>query len=204
VRHFGGGKVWTDVADIVEVLDYVARTAMTNHTHFPDGGGLDLESASLSGETGCLALQFDSRVAAVVGKPEMLELVVPDRDPLGEWAYFRLELSELKPTGLEDNIEYGYEQLTEVYPGQYDRFERLDSEVPLPGSARAVSRYLQGAFLTIPKASRYNANPQTYDGRHSRMSADQFKQYVVAEIEQLWRSDNYGVDRRTGRKTSLS
>ena len=53
-------------------------------------------------------------------------------------------------------------------------------ELPLPDTARAVSRWLQpAAFLVVCKASTYNLCNPTYDGRHSLVSEEIFREIMV-------------------------
>lgn len=166
VESFGATRSWRDPVRVSEVLNRVAATALTNHVHFPDGGGLDLSGASSDTEPGCLRLAFQHGSSHVICCPDVLRLETFDDDPLGEWSYFRLDLVELEPIGLERTYADVKEHLTELGAGRYvpygDYFcddDEDEEQLPSPSHLRRVARYLTGAFLLVPKASSYNAIP---------------------------------------------
>ncbi|MGR5863837.1 hypothetical protein ACT7DZ_03285 [Bacillus cereus] len=43
----------------------------------------------------------------------------------------------------------------------------------------SIKRWFNGSFLIVPKGSIYNHISTTYDGRHSKFNADDFREYMV-------------------------
>src|SRR5437868_61900 len=121
--------IWENQKDIINILKVVCSYDNLNHVFFPDGGGLDLEDVKASREKDCIELDF-----------QLIDIVKPKRlifESFGhypEWNYFRLELDELEPTkvnqrGEDDDSEaryenkHGHEAVSEIYPGQYDKYD---------------------------------------------------------------------------------
>jgi hypothetical protein len=120
-------------------------------------------------------------------------------DAGAHWAYFRLETAPLDPIGeppdgkIGDYEVPGNEYLSE-HRGEYaigwqdaDRDSDEDAEaldVRDEGPRREVVRYHRpGAFLIVQKMAPYNLNRETYDGRHNKMSSDEFRRYIEKVIE---------------------
>lgn len=196
---------WKSRSDILKVLKLVADKAPLNHTMHPGGGGLDLTGAVGSREENCIDLDFQGTTTIVL--PISLTLVAPANDPLREWAYFRLETGELKPSGVYDDLgDLDYEEVLELRPGVYVERYHSDAgfyghdedgnEVPLPRGARVVSRVFRGSFVVVAKASTYNCDPENdaYDGRHARMSPDEFRTYIERQLEAARKANRYGFD----------
>src|SRR5258708_7122839 len=88
---------WADPARIVAILNAVGKTNL-NHLFFPDGGGMDLEGASLSvHEPGCIELHAGS---GNIVKPLSLMLETFPGD--AQWNYLRLETIKLDPAENSD------------------------------------------------------------------------------------------------------
>ena len=60
--------------------------------------------------------------------------------------------------------------------GNYGYYE---DDTPLPKNYRTVYRYLKGSFVIFAKTSIYNEIIGTYDARHSKMTAEEFKKYIL-------------------------
>ena len=60
--------------------------------------------------------------------------------------------------------------------GNYGYYEDSTS---LPKDYRIVYRYLSGSFVIFAKTSIYNDISGTYDARHSKMTAEEFKKYIL-------------------------
>ena len=182
---------WTVVSEIVEVLNRIAREAPHNHMFFPNGGGMDLTGAAAYHEPGIIEIR--AGFPAIV-KPESLTFEYFGPESIG-WSYFRLETGGLKPTGVYENIQGIYEEVTELEPGHYVERSVWDAgyyghdedgfEHALPQAAKCVSRYFGGAFVFVTKGSVYNGMSDTYDGRHNKMSAAEFHQYMKAGADQI-------------------
>jgi serine/threonine protein kinase len=179
--------VWKDLKEIVFILRQLCKYDSLNHAFFPSGGGLDLVDARLSNELGCVEL--DCEVIHIV-KPH--KLLFESFGHNAHWNYFRLELEELPFTRLNQNLddprEYEtdrfFETVSELSPGNYYHHDVLSERrkyekdfLILPKS-RHVTRWNKGAFVFFNKASIYNADGSTYDGRHNQMSSDKFRSYI--------------------------
>lgn len=183
---------WDDSNDIINVLNFIGKDKNLNHTFFPTGGGLDLIGAGNSIEHGCIELYFHEKAADII-RPKILSF-----HSFGspyEWSYFRLDTYELKPSGVYEASDRQSEELTEISPGQYiDRYYwdigsygRDESGVPaaLPECARVITRFFSGSFVIFAKGSIYNAISGTYDARHSKMTSDEFRQYIKSFVESI-------------------
>ena len=60
--------------------------------------------------------------------------------------------------------------------GNYGYYE---DDTPLPKNYRTVYRYLKGSFVIFAKTSIYNEIIGTYDARHSKMTAEEFRKYIL-------------------------
>jgi serine/threonine-protein kinase len=192
--------IWEDLNDIVTVLKALCTYDNLNHMFFPDGGGLDLEDVRLATEQDCIELDF--QLIDIV-KPKRLIFESFGYDP--EWNYFRLELDELEPSGVYEDLddseetdeideetgkpERNREYLSELYPGVYDKYDLVehrheyrDNGYEIPDTARHVTRYLKGCFVIFNKRSIYNLTSSTYDGRHNEMDTDEFREYIQRNI----------------------
>lgn len=193
---------WEGTASIIRALTPVMGVNL-NHALLPGGGGLDFEGVVLSRERGCLEFTLGRRSAYLV-KPKRLifEKLTPDGQ-----SFYLLELDQLEPSGVydEDADEPSegddqdeptrvrdYEELLEVTPGDYrprdvwDRgflhYREDGAEVPLPPSSRLVVRILKGKILIVAKASLWNSDPATYDGRHTKLTSKQIRSAIEHAI----------------------
>lgn len=193
--------VWEDINDIIKVLKVVCTYDNLNHLFMPSGGGLDLEDVRVSHEDGCIELDF-----------QLIDIVKPKRllfESFGydhEWNYFRLEADELEPSGVYE-VEKGEEpyekthdreEVTQIYPGQYEDYnylenssyrEQEDYEYESPKGMKHVTRWFRGSFVIFCKRSVYNRNPSTYDGRHNKMTTDEFRDYIQRSVDHFKEQD---------------
>ena len=206
--------VWENKQDIIQVLNKIGLPDNLNHTFLPSGGGLDLASAKESIEKDCIELNFDGTCDIV--KPIKLSFHSFNFD--FEWNYFRLDTGDIQPSGVYENLSsfsykkldgnddhrvesddlFCYEELTELEPGVYlDRgiyeygyygSNENGDPVKLPKSARVVTRTFQGSYVIFCKASLYNANSATYDGRHNRMTDTTFKDHIQKAVNSIKKS----------------
>jgi hypothetical protein len=178
---------WTRPEEILRALSPFCACDR-NHMFFPDGGGLDLEAVFSSHEPGCLDLMTGG-VPNVVRPARLLFESFPDYASL---SYFRLETAQLESSGVYENLTSGYEEVVELSPrnyierwtwdaGFYDHDES-GREIPLPESARLAVRWFTGAFVVFAKGSIYNSISATYDARHNKMSAPEFRTYIERMI----------------------
>jgi hypothetical protein len=196
--HIPENYVWNNMNDIVEKLNIVSQDSNLTHLFFPDGGGFDLCGAGTSIEAGCIELYFEEGgQGASIIKPDCL-IFQSFGEPF-ELAYFRLETKELEPSkvypdrpGSDEKLD---EELIEISSGEYaDRYHWDDgyylqketgNKIPLPDTARLVTRHFSGSFVLFAKASPYRRNPEAYDGIHSKMSANSFREYIAGIISEL-------------------
>ena len=71
---------WTSTPAIIEILDKIGHADASNHTFFPDSGGLDLTGAKQSNEQGCVEVNFDSlahvlKITKVKFQPEFRKCI---------------------------------------------------------------------------------------------------------------------------------
>lgn len=174
---------WKDRSTIINIINAIGSKDNSNHMFYPTGGGMDVESAKPSNEEGCIELFTGLHD---VFKPTRMLFESFD-DPM--WNYFRLELSEMEP--FESGSERGSEMVTEVEEGKYisgrywDQGEYMGE--PLPKTARPVTRHLRGSFVIFAKASFYNRHSSTYDARHNKMSAEEFRRYLENVMQHGWK-----------------
>jgi serine/threonine-protein kinase len=176
--------IWENIDDIINILNIISEHGEINHTLFPGGGGLDLESAKLSYEEGCIELSFNGHAHIV--KPK--RLIFECFQGYSDWNYFRLETEGLELIGNHDHIGYD-EGLTEIEPCVYTSYECFEFDdfngERLPTSARSVVRIAKGSFLICLRTGNYNADPATYDGRHNKVNADEFRNYIEKNIRNI-------------------
>ncbi|WP_143960188.1 hypothetical protein [Litoribacter populi] len=48
-----------------------------------------------------------------------------------------------------------------------------------------VTRWFRGSFVIFCKRSIYNRNPSTYDGRHNKMTTDEFRDYIQRSVDRF-------------------
>lgn len=176
---------WHDLEEICGILQLAADTPGLNHMFYPTGGGMTIRNVSFATEPGFLTLDVGWRT---VVKPKVLYF-----ESFGagsRWNYFRLEAEEVSPTGTSGSYVSSdgfYEGLCEVRPGEYvspDAWEYGEhAGRPLPSSAGPVDRYLKGAFVIFSTGSPYNRDLSTYDGRHQKMDAEKFREYIAWNAE---------------------
>lgn len=179
-------REWSNYEDIIKILDTIGKNEAENHTFLPNGGGLDLSACTNSKEHDCIELNLDSTTHIV--KPEKLVFQRFEDGDL-EWAYFFLEADELKSSGVYEDLLYSEEELVELSPGEYIERHFWDTGHyngdTLSQNARLVSRHLNGSFAIFSKASLYNANSSTYDGRHSKLKEKGFKNHIQEVVVNL-------------------
>ena len=127
----------------------------------------------------------------VVVKPR--QLMFESFPGFSEWAYFRPETDQLAPSGAYKKSAGTYEEVLELTPGEYlprtiydEGFQtepQTGQQIPLPPTARVVTRQLQGSFVVFAKASHFN-EIDSYQGKHNRFTTDDFRN----EIEKIVRA----------------
>lgn len=186
---------WTALPDIVRVLALVGRQAPDNATILPLGTMMDLTRAAPSSEPGCVELGFGFDDGGRVVRPAELQLVVPEGDPLREFAYFRLKLAPLAPSGVSDETTLPFEEVVEVSPGEYVNFSQWEEgtlgpdadgdELPMPAEARRVVRHFNGVLVITSKGSWLESNAENL--RHNERTAAEFRAGIEKVLGQMRR-----------------
>lgn len=188
---------WSSLEDIVFILNLISKIDSLNHVFMPGGGGLDLTKSTFSNEPSYIELHFDHLIKKL--KPKRLHLNTFTNIP--EWNYFLLETEEIEPTGLYAKDERYYEPVLELFPGVYVEpyhkyYEEINGE-PIPQDAREIMLSLNGSYAIFAKGSTYNGISATYDGRHNKMTPNEFHEYIKTMIKyQQWANDNPEEARR--------
>lgn len=182
-------KVWFG-PDQIEIALQTFVGDQLSHTMLPTGGGQDVAQVLASVEPGCLELRISQKRVYVV-RPNRLTLERIDEE-VAE-SFLLLELSDLKPSGIYDDIGEGArEELLEVGLGQYHDRALLDygyfdhdengNELPIPDDYRLIIRWLKGKLLFVAKASMWNQHSPTYDGRHNQMTPEQIRDIIERSL----------------------
>lgn len=176
---------WADLTSITSILKTIGAKPNSNHTFMPSGGGLDLTDVIDAGEPDTVSLVFGEASLRIVRPIKLMFFSFGDHV---EWAYFRLETGGLAPTRATDAVTEMWEQLTVLEPGYYadaiaweqgfQGYDENGDEIPLPESASRAIRFFNGDFVIFASASAYNANPNTYDARHNKMTSNEFNTYI--------------------------
>lgn len=170
--------------EIVRALQPFCKNNL-NHTMLADGGGMDIIKVESGREEGCIDL-WPSVRSTYVCKPSRLIFEYLPNSPLN--SFLLLETNALQPSGIYEELPRPYEELVELNDGSFhDRscwdqssigHDENGHEIPLPKDARLTCRFLSGKFLFVAKASRWNSDSATYDGRHSKMTAQQIRHAI--------------------------
>lgn len=182
--HVPERMTWYETERIAAILNE-AITSNMNHCFFSDGGGMDFERCAAKSHQRVLECDFGR---PYVLRPKLLELVLFSKAP--SWSYFWLELDELEASGIEDALsaDAEFEELARLPDGTLLPLTCLDSDEyicdgeykPLPKGTRPIVRCLRGAWAIFGKASAYNNDSGTYDGRHGKLGREQFFEYIRA------------------------
>lgn len=188
-QHRPSTVIWRDKDQVIKVLKKFSKMNF-NHTFIHNGGGMDLiditEFTEVE-EDNMVLINFGFNMHNIF-KVKRLVWELPNEDP--EFSYFRLEIENIEPIYpeavealrkwmIEQKFEYTLEIVNEDLiineDGQYEPY-REDEEQAL----FHVTRWFNGSFLIVPKGSIYNTIHATYDGRHSKFSVEDFREYMEA------------------------
>lgn len=182
---------WTDLDRMPKVLAPFMGQGL-NHTYFPTGGGLTMDSVALGHERGTIEFRPTSGEAAYICKPTKLAIHYFANDPAQSFVY--LTCAALKPTGTYDYAVDGQEELVETSPGEYHPrvvwdqgfldHDEYGDEKPLPHGSRLALRFLRGNFMLVGNGSFWNGNAHTYDGEHDKLGEDQVHKLIEQVISE--------------------
>jgi serine/threonine-protein kinase len=129
-------------------------------------------------EIDCIELVFENQVK--ICKPSYLQFVSFQTEE--KWFYFRLETNILQPMYTECTYENFYEYLIELDNGEIVSHSRENDDYVIKHFKRYISRILSGSMVIVAKSSMYNHDAGTYDGRHNKMSSEEFRKYIEESI----------------------
>lgn len=168
---------WTNLEDIIHILKIISHTNL-NHMFFPSGGGMDLTDCSTSNEDGFIELDVGYTLKL---KPK--RLILNTFKASFDWNYFYLETESiahpLHEDVFEDRNRFDME-IIEISPGKYVYYK---GEKVTQG--RRLVLQLHGGIAIFSKGSFYNSVSSTYDGRHSRGTSDDFRNYIQRSIDKI-------------------
>lgn len=149
---------WHSPSDIVDVLNAISSKA--NHMFYPNGGGMDVMEAQLDNQGNLEWAPSEEGLKRIAYVANPLKLSFWNPGAYGHEAHFKLEVGSLEP--IEDSSSGAVEELTEIFPGEYELLAAWESGVTSSGAdlddaARRVSRFLKpGSFVIFSKGSVYN------------------------------------------------
>jgi len=156
-----------------------------NYAFHPTGGGNGFDTVETAAESGCLRFSGGRGLVHIV-KPRALTLEHLAEAPLE--SFLLLELDELEASGVYEHPGPTSEEVLELPSGDYMSRNLLDlgylgydedgREVPLPPDARLVIRWFGGKILIVARASLWNRDSATWDGRHNKMEAAQIRAII--------------------------
>lgn len=155
--------IWRNEEQVVKILQKLTILNF-NHTFIHDSGGMDLTGIykfDWINENEILALDLGM---LHLFKLKQLVWEIPNED--SRFSYFRLEFHKIDP--IFSNVKREYLFVNEE--GDYDPY--------FDEGYREVCRWSDGVFLIVPKGSIYNSINETYDGRHGRLSTEEFRLYM--------------------------
>lgn len=174
---------WRSISEMQRILKPFMGQSL-NHVMLPGGGGVDFHDVSNSRETGCLEFELSER-SCLVAKPKKLIFEHIAASPME--SFFLLELGELDPSGVYEELHSETEQLLELDGEYLDNdlsytgvmgHDSEGNEIHLPEWTRNVTRKLHGKMLIVAKSGIWNGNSSTYDGRHNKMSSTDIRETI--------------------------
>ncbi|OXS76403.1 hypothetical protein B1B04_05365 [Lysinibacillus sp. KCTC 33748] len=160
--------MWTKEDQVIAILQKLTAFNF-NHTFIHDSGGMDLKKifkVDWVKEKNVLGIDFDYGLIHLF-KLKRLVWEIPNND--ARFSYFRLEFGKLNPIfNKEENIEKEY-----LFINNEGEYEKYDDK-----SYKEICRWTDGIFLIVPKPSIYNSISATYDGRHGKLSTEEFSMYM--------------------------
>jgi len=169
---------WVSKEDIINVLNVIGEIPDSNHLIFPEGG-LDLKGATFSTEDNCIELIFENQI--YICQPDYLQFVSFQADI--KWFYFRFETKKLKAIYAKNNFNAFCEELIELDDGEFVSNNKENDAYVSKHFYRRINRILSGSMVIFAKSSMYNHDPSTYDGKHNKMTPEEFQKYIQKSIE---------------------
>ena len=174
---------WTNIIDIIQILNTFSFVNTTEHVLLPDGGGLNYKKAIPAPEKGCIYLIVEGNYYILLSPKCLYYETFLDKN----WNYFILELNTINPILEYTDIKNTYsEELCEEHPAHYVDAKDFcygvysyEDGIPLPENSKKVERYFRGRFLSVFSNGYYNSINGTYDARHSDApTCDIFRDYI--------------------------
>lgn len=178
---------WTNLNDIVHILQLLGKYDSLNHMFFPNDGGLDLTDASISYEQGCIELCCDAFVYII--KPRFLSF--ENINESIEWNYFFLQADPMPAITQNMSKDEYFEEFYETSPLEYLPLSENNKIVEDNGKVietRHIIRYLKGSFVLFHKDSIYNHIISKYRGEHEKMGFLKFREGIF-KLEKRFRGE---------------
>jgi serine/threonine-protein kinase len=175
---------WLNYDSILSILKLIPNSGADIHAFFTFGGGEDLEAVKKSNEEGCIELSLGGTTNIIRPRKLMFESFSGD-DYVS--MYFRLASDELKESGIYDNKQNNYEEVTEIEPLHYESRSVWDANEfkgeYLPSDARLVVRILEGDLLLLCKTSPYRVALDKSNGSQLNQGPEEFRRYMELLIK---------------------
>lgn len=172
--------VWTDLNDIISVLNFLCKYKSLAYVFLPRGGAHYKGVKKAEEER---FLEFDMGMAYLF-PAKSLTFYSFGKEP--EWNYFRLDAyDDVEPVFLKElpeEITEADEELTELFPGEYAPLEVWEYNEEYHGycpteKMRRIARYYRGSFVLFNTRSSYNLESSTHN-RHSHFTKEEFEFYI--------------------------
>ena len=182
---------WTNLDDIVNILQFVTKRSNLNHLFLPTGGGTDAEKVEKAYEKGHIFIYNIGTVIQLKPKNLYMECFT---NPM--YNYFLLEADNIEPI-CRENTNTSREYCAALPNGENIISDGInygvynyDSDEKLPQGTLIVNRYTGGKFLFTFKMYGYNSINSTYDARHNDATIQKFRKYMeVLEFTQKLYND---------------
>ncbi len=177
-------RTWTGPPRIAKVLRSLGQS-MHWHAQYSWLGSEPLVDARLGKEDRTVELDVGRGQKLV--RPAARTLVRPHGDLHDEFTYAWLELANLEPSGVYDDLDgYDFEELTQLKRAEYAPrdciFSGVDDELgeakPLPAQARVVTRVFRGQLLIVPSFSVFATCRDYRTGLHGVLGKTRFEELV--------------------------
>lgn len=172
--------VWTDLNDIISVLNFLCKYKCLAYVFLPRGGAHYKGVRKAEEER---FLEFDMGMAYLFPAKSLTFYSFGKET---EWNYFRLDAyDDVEPVFLKElpeEITEADEELTELFPGVYAPLEVWEYDEEYHGycpteNMRRIARYYRGSFVLFNTRSSYNLESSTHN-RHSHFTKEEFEFYI--------------------------
>ncbi|MCF3638868.1 hypothetical protein LXM94_02650 [Rhizobium sp. TRM95111] len=175
---------WQDPYECWQVLEHFM---LGNYSFLPPNGHLPLRGVHVH-EDGKRLLFDLSESGFLEASPALLHFEYIAEAPIE--SFFLLDLKAMRSSEVYENAEID-EQVVRIDGEDYEyglwehgvwHFDEEGNEVPVPEDAKTVLRLLSGKVLIVSQGSMWNHTNETWDGRHTRMSASDIRTIIERSL----------------------